>query len=96
MNLNEILESFEVRDNGGYRTRLLAALVEREDAMKDQLFLAGAQFGLFAPIVAEVVATIGLGTPPSDEERAMIHATYVDLMNRIIQAQQGNGEMPQP
>jgi len=62
---------------------LTADLIERENQMADHLRLAGMQFGLYPEIVAEVLSQIGLGTPLSDSERAMIHANFTALMERI-------------
>ena len=71
---------------------LVSRLTAREDAMRDQLHMAGMQFGLFPQIVAEVLAEVGLGTPPTEEERAMIRAAFVALMEEIErQQQQGPG-----
>jgi hypothetical protein len=73
-----------------------AALINREDAMAEVMFLAGMQFGLFPQIVAEVLAEVGLGTPKSDEEREMIRRSFLNLMEALRQAQSGEGPMPQP
>lgn len=70
---------------------LEAALVEREEAMADILRLAGAQFGLFPEIVAEVLAQVGIGRPISTEQRAMIHANFHALMERL-QSERGDGQ----
>lgn len=73
-----------------------AALVNREDAMAEVMHLAGAQFGLFPQIVAEVLAEVGLGTPRSDEEREMIRRSFNELMENLRRAQSGEGPMPTP
>lgn len=70
---------------------LVAALLAREDEMRDRLYLAGAQFGLFPFIVTEVLAEVGLGTPPSEAERAMIHHNFVAGMEDL-QRQQREGQ----
>lgn len=62
---------------------LKAMLVTREDLMADHLRLAAQQFGLMPQIVAEVVAQLGLGTPLSEEERALVHQNFVTLMQQI-------------
>ena len=72
------------------------ALMEREDGMRDLLFLAGQQFGLFPAIVAEVLAEVGLGSPPSEAEREMIRANFNNLMEQFARAQRGEGPMPTP
>ena len=72
------------------------ALMEREDGMRDLLFLAGQQFGLFPAIVAEVLAEVGLGSPHNDEERNMIRANFNQLMEQFARAQRGEGPMPTP
>lgn len=69
---------------------IIAACTAREDEIADQLRMAGTQFGLFPEIVAEVLADIGLGTPPTPEARAMIHANYHALMERLASEQTDN------
>jgi len=71
-------------------TDLKAALQAREDNMKDILLLAGVQFGLMGFITAEVLAQVGLGTPPTDEERQLIRDSYINGMNELMR-QQGLG-----
>lgn len=75
---------------------LRAALLNREDAMAEVMFLAGMQFGLFPQIVAEVLAEVGLGTPKTSEEREMIRRSFVNLMEAVRRAQSGEGPMPTP
>ncbi len=72
------------------------ALINREDAMVEVLHLAAMQFGLFPQIVAEVLAEVGMGTPKTPEERAMIRRQFTDLMTAIQRAQSGEGPMPTP
>ena len=78
------------------KVSLIAALIEREQAMKDTLHQAGMQFGLFPQIVAEVLAQIEIGEPIPTEERAMIHSQFHVLMEQIAMAQRGEGPMPEP
>ena len=78
------------------RRRMHAELMNREDAIVSILHLAGAQFGLFPQIVAEVLAEVGLGSPKSDEERAMIRRQFAELMEQVRRAQSGEGPMPAP
>lgn len=78
------------------RDHVLAALQAREDTIRDGLFLAGSRFGLFPQIVAEVLAEVGLGTPYTEAERAMIRQNFTGLMDQIAAAQRGEGPMPQP
>lgn len=78
------------------RRRMHESLVAREDAMSEVLHLAGAQFGLFPQIVAEVLAEVGLGTPKSDAEREMIRRSFMTLMEELRRAQAGEGPMPTP
>jgi hypothetical protein len=61
------------------RTLLLA----REDEMATQARLYGQQFGMFPGIVAEVIAQIGLGTPPTTEERLIIHNNFHAAVEQI-------------
>lgn len=75
---------------------LVAALMAREDAIRDALFLTSARLGLFPQIVAEELVAVGLGTPPTEAERAMIRQNYVALWEQIAAAQRGEGPMPQP
>jgi hypothetical protein len=75
-------------DGKWHRARLIKELTAREDFMADQLRAAGAQFGLYPEIVAEVLATVGIGTQPSPEERQIIRQNFVALMERL---QRDNG-----
>jgi hypothetical protein len=76
-------------DGKYHKGRLARELVAREDAIADSLRVAGAQFGLYPEIVAEVLAEVGLGSPVSEEERALIRANFVNLMERLRREQQG-------
>ena len=78
------------------KVHLVAALVEREQAMADTLHQAGMQFGLFPQIVAEVLAQVEMGEPITTEQRALIHGQFHQLMEQIAMAQRGEGPMPQP
>lgn len=69
---------------------LTAALVAREDQMADTLRMAGAQFGLYPEIVAEVFAEVGVGTPVDETQRAFIRAQFNSLMEEL-QRQHGGG-----
>lgn len=80
-----------VERHGDNKEALVGALQEREDQMKDRLGMAGAQFGLFPFIVAAVLVDVGLGTPPSDEERALIHNTFNEGMSALRE-----GRNPEP
>lgn len=62
---------------------LTGALIAREDTMADAFRLAGMQFGLYPWIVAEVFADVGIGTPPSEQERQMIHQSFVAGMEEL-------------
>ena len=73
------------------RARLTVALVERENEMADLFRMAGIQFGLYPWIVAEVFAEVGIGTPPTDEARAMIRQQFLDGMAQL-RAQFGEGQ----
>lgn len=75
---------------------LIAALVEREEAMADILRQAGMNFGLFPQIVAEVLAQIEMGHLAPEAERAMIRNQFNDLMEQVARAHRGEGPMPQP
>lgn len=88
--LDEVLANYTVTDPEG----LKRALVAREDGMRDILSLAGAQFGLFPAIVAEVLAQVGLGTEPSEEERDYIRTQFVALMEEL-QRQHREGNPPE-
>lgn len=67
----------------GDRDRLVAALTAREDALADVLRLAGVQFGLYPELVAEVLASVGLGTPPSPEMRELIRVNFTARMEQL-------------
>jgi len=65
-------------------------LVGREQAMSDMFRLAGAQFGLYPQIVAEVLAEAQMGEPIEAAQREMIRAQFVALMEEL-QRQHGQG-----
>jgi hypothetical protein len=85
--MSTIAEIVETKTSGHMgsddRNDLVAALVERENAALDMVRVAGMNFGLFPQIVAEVLAESGLGTPLSEDERAMIHTQYVTLIQHL-------------
>lgn len=90
--LDEVLANYTVTDPEG----LKRALIAREDGMKDILSLAGAQFGLYPFIVAEVLAQVGLGSEPSEEERGYIRQQFTAGMEEL-QAQYRTGQQqPEP
>jgi hypothetical protein len=66
---------------------LKALLLAREDNMADHLRLAGAQFGLFPELVAAVIADLGLGTLPTDEERIIIRNNFIAKMRELSEGQ---------
>lgn len=68
--------------------QLEAALMKREDEIADALRLNGLQFGLYPEIVAEVLATIGIGTPPDEFARVMIRQQFETLMRRLHEEHQ--------
>lgn len=84
MTINEVLNQYTVTDPEG----LERALLSREDAIREMLFLAGQQFGLMPFIVAEVLATVGLGTPPPEDERVMIRQNFQRGMEELLRQQQ--------
>lgn len=86
--INEILDHVELPD-GDLRNHLLGALYQREDEMAEAMHSAGAQFGLFPQIVAEVLAELEFGTPKSTDERTVIRASYENLMEELRKQQQG-------
>jgi len=88
--INDVVRHVEGLTEEQY-THLVGALIEREEALKEQLGMAGMQFGLFPQIVAEVLAEIGMGAPMTDEQRAFIRAQYVALMEAIERQQRSGG-----
>lgn len=62
---------------------LRARLISREDGIADLLRLAGAQLGAMPQLVAEVICLTGLGTTPTDEERALIHRQYEAAIEQL-------------
>jgi hypothetical protein len=59
---------------------MVVALTAREDSMADGLRLAGSNLGAMPEFVAEVIAQIGLGTPPSEEGRALLRQQFAARM----------------
>jgi hypothetical protein len=62
---------------------LTARLIAREDEFALAFHMAGAQFGMFPEIIAEVFAELHFGSPITQEQRAMVHNQFVALMNRL-------------
>lgn len=54
------------------RAALLDQLREREDTLRAEMQLAGATLGTFPELVAMVLMLLGIGSPPSEDERALI------------------------
>lgn len=90
LTLEEIITQWVEADPPLEPEALLSALYTREDTLKIVFNLAGAQFGLMPFIVSEVLAQVGLGTPMSDEERALIHRNFQAGMEEI-RRQMGGG-----
>jgi len=86
--LDQVLNQFQGVPDG-----LKQALMDREDNIADMLRLAGAQYGTFPQIVAEVLCQVGLGTPPTTEERAMIHNQFHAVIEEL-RRQFGVGDDP--
>jgi hypothetical protein len=59
---------------------VIDSVLAREDSIADILRLAGTQFGLYPEIVAKVLMDAGLGTPPTDEVRAMLNRQFADRL----------------
>ena len=72
-------------------THLTSALVQREDEMADMFRMAGAQFGMFPQIIAEVFAEVGIGTPVDEQQRTLIHAQFVALMEELERQHREHG-----
>ena len=85
--ITEIVASSTVPE--AERAVLVASLVERENIMADQLRSLGQQFGLYPEIVAESLASVGMGSPLDETTRAYVRQQFVDLMERLRQGQQG-------
>ncbi len=68
MTLEEILAKHGLGGNMPLRKDLL----EREDAIADQLRVMGMNLGAMPEFVAQALVEVGLGTPPSPEEKTMI------------------------
>lgn len=81
MRIEEILDRYTLDEQ--VKTSLLEALTERENGIGDILRLAGAQFGMYPEIVAEILAEAGLGSPSPEAERAMIRSQFIALMERL-------------
>lgn len=65
---------------------LINALLAREEHLAQDLMVIGTQFDLFPQIVAEAIAAVGLGFPKSEDERALIHENFVNLINHLRNA----------
>lgn len=79
--INELIEPLALPEPE--KRQLIAQLIAREEAICDVLRLAGAQFGLFPQIVAEVLAEVGMGEPISAEQREMVRANFSTLMEHL-------------
>lgn len=82
LSIREVIDA-NIRDGKVYPSRMERQLIDRENNMADMLRLAGQQFGLYPEIVAEVLASVGMGTQPSPEERQLIRNNFVALMERL-------------
>lgn len=71
------------------RVTLRTLLLVREDGMADHFRLAAQQFGMFPFIVAEVIASAGLGTPHTEQERLLIRNNFIEGMNELRRQQEG-------
>ena len=94
MNIEDIIAVSTIPES--QREVIVNALVERENRVADYLRLTAQTFGLYPFIVAEAIASAGLGTPPSEEERGLIHAQYLAGMEALWRSQGGAGEPPIP
>jgi hypothetical protein len=90
--IDEVLSNYTVTDPEGLRR----ALIAREDGMRDILTLAGAQFGLYPFIVAEVLAQVGLGSTPTEEERVYIRRAFDEGMEQLRTAYESGQPVDPP
>lgn len=77
--IEEVLATYTIADKEG----LADALIQREDEVVGMIHNAATQFGMMPAIVAEVIATIGIGTPPDDETRNLIRMNFITLMEDL-------------
>jgi hypothetical protein len=75
----------------GERQALAVALVQRENEMADKLRMIGAQFGMYPQIVALALAEVGLGTPVTEEELALLRQNYINLIEQLNHQNGENG-----
>lgn len=76
---------------GGEPDALVTALQEREDEIRENLTLIAANLGTYPEFVAEAFASVGLGTPPTPEVRAMLREQFSGRMAWLIAQQQEGG-----
>lgn len=62
---------------------LIAALTDREDKIADNIRMAAIQFGAMPQFTAKVLMDLGLGSPVSEEQRALIDAQFLDTINQM-------------
>lgn len=55
-----------------HRDQLINFLSEREDTMRDQLLMVASGQGLMPSITALAMVQVGLGTPPPEEQVALL------------------------
>lgn len=67
------------------KNTLVAALQEREDKIREDLHVIAMQLGTFPEFVAFAFAEVGLGTPPSEEAKEMLHRQFHERMNELQQ-----------
>lgn len=89
MSTIEEVVNAHIREGQVYRSALIRALQEREDAMADNIRLAGVQFGAYPELTAKVLMDIGLGTPPSPEAQEHINTQFAGRLE-WLQQQFGN------
>lgn len=81
--LDTVLYDFTDRIPANALHDLRVRLIAREDSIADLLRLAGAQLGAMPQLVAEVICLTGLGTTPTDDERALIHRQYEAAIEQL-------------
>lgn len=79
------------------KSALSDALERRENGIADSLRITATQFNLYSFIVDEVIATVGLGTEPTEPDRRAIRARFEAGMTQLQEAierqrrEQGDG-----
>lgn len=85
--VREVLSQFEdkAKDQQVDWPALEAALLAREDQIREELHVIAMRLGTFPEFVAFAFAEVGLGTPPTEEGFQLLHRQFHERMEYLQQ-----------